>query len=171
MFNGKYIELNSKKIKGIIDFYSHKFFYMKKVLDLGCGYADISASLLRLGAEITAIDARPEHLKIVNKKYPEIKTIKADLDKGFPLNNKKFDIILDLDLICHISNYEDHLRAVCASTHHLILETAVCDSEDEYKSVNIAENKNNYDLSYNGAGSRPTTAAIERVLKECRNGF
>lgn len=170
-FDGRYLEWNQKRIKGIIDFYGHKFFYFKKILDLGCGYADISASLLRLGADITAVDARQEHLKIIGKKYPEIKTIKADLDKGWPVPGKKYDIILDLDLLCHISNYEEHLRQVCNSTYHLILETAVCDDSDPYKSVMIAENKNNYDLSFNGNGSRPTSKAIERVLKECGMDF
>lgn len=167
MFDGRYLEWNQKRIKGIIDFYSHKFFFYKKICDLGCGYGDISASLLRLGADVTAIDARQEHLKIINKKYPEIKTIKADLDKGLPNLNKKFDLILDLDLICHINNYESHLRQVCSMTTHLILETAVCDSEDEFKCVSIAENKNNYDAAFNGNGSRPSVAAIERVLREC----
>ena len=167
MFDGRYLEWNQKRIKGIIDFYSHKFFFYKKICDLGCGYGDISASLLRLGADVTAIDARQEHLKIINKKYPEIKTIKADLDKGIPNVNKKFDLILDLDLICHINNYEQHLKQVCSMTTHLILETAVCDSEDEFKCVSIAENKNNYDAAFNGNGSRPSVAAIERVLREC----
>lgn len=170
-FNGRYLEWNQKRVKGIIEFYGHKFFYFKKVLDLGCGYADISASLLRLGSEITAIDARPEHLKIVNKKYPEIKTIKADLDRGWPLTGKKFDVILDLDFLCHIDNYEKHLKQVCSSASHLILETAVCDSDDPYKCVMIAENKGNYDLSFNGNGSRPTAAAIERIFKECGMDF
>lgn len=167
MFDGRYLEWNQKRIKGIIDFYSHKFFFYKKICDLGCGYGDISASLLRLGADVTAIDARQEHLKIINKKYPEIKTVKADLDKGIPNLNKKFDLILDLDLICHINNYEQHLKQVCSMTTHLILETAVCDSEDEFKCVSIAENKNNYDAAFNGNGSRPSVAAIERVLREC----
>ena len=114
MFSGKYIEWNQNRIKGIIDFYGFKFFYFKKILDLGCGYADISASLLRLGADITAVDARQEHLKIISKKYPEIKTVKADLDNGWPFQGKKFDLILDLDLICHINNYEVSF----ISTHH-----------------------------------------------------
>ncbi len=170
-FTGRYLEWNQKRIKGIIDFYGHKFFYFKKVLDLGCGYADISASLLRLGSDITALDARQEHLKMVNKKYPQIKTVKADLDNGWPLTGKKFDIILDLDFLCHIKNYEEHLRKVCASTSHLILETAVCDSNDPYKCVMIAENKGNYDLSFNGNGSRPTAASIERILTDCGMTF
>lgn len=167
MFDGPYLDRNSKKIKGIIDFYHHKFFYYKRVLDLGCGHADISAALHRLGADITAIDARPDHLKIANKKYPGIKTLKADLDQSWPFAGKQFDLILDLDLLCHMRDYEGHLRAVCASTTHLVLETAVCDSADPFKKEVLEENKGIYDLSINGVSCRPSAAAIERILTEC----
>lgn len=167
MFDGKYLDWNQKRIKGIIDFYGHPFLNHKKILDLGCGHADISGALHRLGADITAVDARQEHLKVASRKYPGIKTIKADLDRGWPFYGKTFDIILDMDLLCHLNNYEDHLRAVCASTTHLVLETTVCDSDDPLKSVVLAENKSIYDLSANGVSCRPSTAAIERVLKEC----
>lgn len=171
MFDGKYLEWNQKRIKGIIDFYGHPFMHQKKVLDLGCGYGDIGGALHRLGADITAVDARQDHLKIVSKKYPGIKTIKADLDRSWPFIGKVFDLVLDLGLLCHIDNYEAHLRSVCASATHLILETAVCDSDDPYKCVKITENKAIYDLSANGIGSYPSVAAIERVLKECGFSF
>lgn len=171
MFDGKYLEWNQKRIKGIVDHFGHPFLLHKKVLDLGCGHADLSGVLHRLGADVTAVDARQEHLKIAAKKYPGIKTVKADLDRGWPFFGKTFDIILDLDLICHLNNYEDHLKAVCASTHHLILETAVCDSNDPHKHVVISENKNIYDLSANGIGVYPTAEAIERVLADCGFSF
>lgn len=171
MFDGRYLDLNHKRIKGIIDFYGHQFLNNKKILDLGCGHADISGALHRLGADITAVDARQEHLKVAARKYPGIKTVKADLDRGWPFYGKNFDIILDLDLICHLSNYEDHLKAVCASTTHLILETAVCDSDDPFKIFVSSENKSVYDLSVNGISCRPSAAAIERVLKNCGMTF
>lgn len=171
MFDGKYLDWNQKRIKGIIDFYGYQFLNHKKVLDLGCGHADISGALHRLGADITAVDARQEHLKVASRKYPGVKTVKADLDRGWPFYGKTFDIILDLDLLCHLSNYEEHLKAVCASTTHLVLETAVCDSEDPFKIVVLDENKSIYDLSVNGLSSRPSTAAIERVLRECGMTF
>jgi SAM-dependent methyltransferase len=167
VFDGKYLDWNQKRIKGIIDYYGHQFMFQKRVLDLGCGHADISGALYRLGADVTAVDARQDHLKIVGKKFPGIKTVKADLDHTFPFYGKQFDLILDLDLICHLNDYEAHLRAVCASASHLILETTVCDSNDPYKCIKVTENKNIYDLSVNGVSSRPTAAAIERVLKEC----
>jgi SAM-dependent methyltransferase len=170
-FDGKYQDWNQKRIKGILEFYGHKFLYYKKILDLGCGHADISGVFYRLGADVTAVDARQEHLKIVNKKYNGIKTIKADLDSEWPFARNYFDIVLDLDLLCHLNNYEDHLRKVCSITNHLILETAVCDSDDPNKVILLPENKSIYDASINGVGSRPTAAAIERILTECGMNF
>src|SRR5579885_3078979 len=106
MFDGPYHDWNQKRIKGILEQYGHQFFAHKSILDLGCGHADISAALHRLGADITAIDARQEHLKIVNKKWPGIKTVRADLDSNWPFFGKVFDLVLDLGLVCHLGNYE-----------------------------------------------------------------
>lgn len=143
----------------------------KTILDLGCGHADISGALYRLGADITVLDARPEHLKIASKKFPGIKTIKADLDQNWPLSGKQFDIILDIGVLCHLRNYESHLRAVCASATYLVLETAVCNSNDPNTCIAIPENKSIYDLSANGMGCRPSAASIERILSECGMDF
>lgn len=146
--------------------------YFKKVLDLGCGQGDISGAIYRLGADVLALDARQEHLQVAGKKYPGLKTIKADLDRDWPFNaNRKFDIILDLGLLCHVRDYEAHLRNVCASTTHLVLETAVCDSDDPDKCIVSTENKNIYDLSINGVSSRPSAAAIEKILLSCGMNF
>lgn len=138
---------------------------------MGCGYGDLGGVLYRLGSDVTAIDARQEHLKIVNKKYSGIRTIQANLDTNWPFHGQKFDIILDLGLLCHLSNYEKHLNAVCASTTHLILETAVCDSDDPHKVIVVDEDSKSYDLAYGGKGCRPSPAAIERVLRESGMNF
>lgn len=171
MFDGHYLDWNRKRIKGIIDFYGFKFFFYKRVLDLGCGYADISGALFRLGADIVVLDARQDHLKMAQKKYPGIKAVQADLDNKFPFSGKAFDIVLDLDLLCHLYDYEKHLRSVCAITNHLVLETAVMDDLDSEKFTVLPENKNTYDLSVNGVSCRPTSAAIERILSECGFNF
>lgn len=144
---------------------------MKKVLDLGSGQGDIGGALYRLGADVTIVDARQEHLKVASKKFQGLKTVKADLDREWPFANRKFDIIVDLGLLCHLRDFEAHLRQVCASTQNLILETAVCDSNDPQKNVAIEENKGIYENSANGVGCRPSAAAIERVLMECGMTF
>lgn len=166
MFDGKYFDWNQKRIKGIVDHFGYKFFYGKKMADLGCGYADLSGTLYRLGAEITAVDARQDHLKIVSKKFPGVKIVRANLEGPWPFFGTKFDMILDLGLVCHLSSVDEHLKAVCSSTTHLILETAVCDSDDPHKIVQVPEAKEIYDLSFNGSGCRPSAAYIEKVLNE-----
>lgn len=169
MFDGKYFDWNQKRVKGIVDYFGYKFFYNKKILDLGCGHADLSGVLYRLGADITAVDARQEHLKIVTKKFPGVKVVRANLEGPWPFFGQKFDIILDLGLLCHLGSFEEHLKTVCASTNYLILETAVCDSLDPTKCIQVPEAKEVYDLSYNGMGCRPSPAAIENILE--KNGM
>lgn len=171
MFDGKYFDWNQKRIKAIVDYYGYKFFYGKKLADLGCGHADISGVVYRLGSDITAVDARQEHLKVVTKKFPGIKIVKGNLDGPWPFHGQKFDMIMDLGLMCHLASYENHLKAVCGSTTYLVLETAVCDSDDPHKFVQVPEAKEVYDLAYNGMGCRPSSAAIERVLSECHMSF
>lgn len=171
MFNGKYFDWNQKRVKEIVNYFGHKFMYQKRVLDLGCGYGDIGGVLYRLGSEVVAVDARQDHLKMVSKKFPGIRIVKADLDREWPFQGQMFDLILDIGLLCHLSNYENHLKIVCGSTQHLVLETAVCDSNDPNKSLPNPENKGVYDLSINGMGCRPSTTAIERVLQECGMTF
>jgi glycosyltransferase involved in cell wall biosynthesis/SAM-dependent methyltransferase len=172
MFDGPYFQRNQTLAKNITDFYGYKFFYFKRILDAACGHCDIGGCLYRLGADLTALDSRQEHLKVVSKKFPGIKTIKANLDNPLPFPAaQNFDMILDLGLLCHLSDYEKHLRDICSHTTHLVLETAVCDSNDDHKCLLIQEDKSSYDLSYNGQGCRPSPAAIERVLKECGMNF
>lgn len=171
MFDNTYYDWDGKRIKAITEFYTSKWFYFKTVLDLGCGYASISSTLHRLGSDVTALDSRQEHIKVISKKNAGIKTIKHDLDRGLPFINKRFDLVLDLGLICHLNNWETHLRDICKITTHLVLETAVLDSDDPFKSVSIPENKGSYDLSMNGLGSRASASAIERVLKDCGMNF
>ena len=172
MFDANYQSWNQNRIKAIIDhFGGHTFFYKKRILDLGTGHGDISGSLARLGGEITAVDARQEHLTTVSKKFPHIKTMKVDLDQEWPFRNQKFDLLLDLAILCHLRDYEKHLTNICAVANDLVIETSVCDNDDPAKCATGIENKNIYDLSINGVYSRPTTAAIERVLTNCGMSF
>lgn len=157
------------KIKLIIDHFSHQFFKEKTLIDLGAHHGDVGAAFWRLGANVILVDARNEHLKLAGKKYPGIKTMQADLDKdcSFP----KADIILCLGLLCHLKNFEDALRSACEAGNYLVLETAVCDSDDPNMCPLLPDNKNVPDWSYNGFSSRPSPAMIERILTECKMHF
>lgn len=169
VFSGIYNDWNRIRTKAILDFYGQKFFYRKRVADLGAGHGDIGGTLHRFGSDITAVDCRPEHLHIIKKKFSQIETVRADLDHIWPLGNKKYDLILDLDVMCHLLDYKKHLQEVCAHTDHLVLETYVVNSSDESKSVQISEGRGVYDFAYNGGSKIPTAAEIESTLT--KNGF
>jgi len=172
MFFGQaYHDRHQKLAKAIIDTYGQQWFFGKKLLDLGSGSGEIANSIYRHGAECTVIDVRQEHLKLIDRKFSKgIKTVSADLNNIFPFFNKKFDIILDLGLICHLNSFEKHLREIIPSTTFLILETAVSDSFDPNYCPKVAEPKA-YDLSLHGSGCRPSPACIERVLTDCGMEF
>lgn len=153
----------------IIDHFGHTFFHGKRILDLGCGHGDIGAAFYRLGAKVTCVDARNEHVKLAGKKYPGIQTQCVDLDKDWPFD--EFDIILDLDLVCHLKNFEEHLRAVCNSGKIVCFETAICDSNDPNLCTTLTQNKSQYDWSMNGFSSIPTAAMVERIFTECGMDF
>lgn len=171
MFDGKYLEWNHRRIKALLNNYGHQFFHGKRILDLGSGHGDIGASLYRLGAEVTCVDAREEHLVVATKKYPGIKTQKVDLDTSWPYTNKKYDIILDMDLINHLKDCRDHIQKICRTSDCIILETAVCDSDDPNLIKTGKENKSIYDWSFNGVTSYPTAGAIEKILAESGMSF
>lgn len=171
MFSGPSSDWNQKKIKAIIEHYGHPFFVHKKVLDLGCGQGDIGGVLHRLGSDVTAVDARQDHLKMVAKKYAGVKTTKVDLDGAWPFYGKSFDVVVDIGVLCHLKNFEEHLRNVCASTTYLILETAVLDSDDPNTSIVQPDGKGSPDGSYNGFSSQVSANNIERVLKDCGMSF
>ena len=164
-FDGMYLDWNQKRIKLIVEHYGHNFFVHKRILDLGCGYGDISGVLHRLGGDITAVDARQEHLKIISKKYVGVKTVKADLDKAWPFFGKSFDLTLDMGLLYLLNNCEEHLKAVCASTNFLIIETAVLDSNDPDACLVKPDVKGSWEGSFNGFCTQASPAFIERILK------
>lgn len=171
MFDGKYLEWNQKRIKAIIDFYGHKFMFKKNVLDLGSGQGDIGGALHRLGAEITLVDARQEHLQMAQKKFQGINILRADLDQDWPFQHKRFDLIIDLGLLCHLRDFKQHIINVCNTSSNLVLETAVCDSDDPNTCIRIDESKSIYDNAVNGIGCRPSAAAVEKVLADCGMTF
>lgn len=169
MFDGAYINWNHARVKAIIDFYGPKTFYWKSLLELGSGIGDISIAFSRLGADVTAVEARQEHVDILKKKYSNLKIQKVDLDNEWPFSRKRFDFVIDMGLLCHLKNWKNHLAQVCSVATFLVLETEVCDSDDPEKILIVEESKAVYDWSFNGVGSRPSAAAIERELTN--NGF
>jgi SAM-dependent methyltransferase len=66
----------------------------QQILELGAGTGKITASLVPLGAELTAIDISPESLSILKiRSRGKIKTVLGDIDE-LPFEDNSFDMVI-----------------------------------------------------------------------------
>ena len=121
--NGKFKPLhkfNPTRIKYIkdntIDHYNvkSKILPLKKlkILDIGCGGGLLCEPMSRLGAEVTGIDASQKNINVA-KIHSKKKKLKIKYICSSPENlriNKKFDIILNMEIIEHVDDVKLFLR-------------------------------------------------------------
>ncbi len=162
-FRGHYEPWIRKRIAFIESTFGHDWFQAKRVLELGCGYADIGAHFARLGAQVTCSDARIEHLQVVAQRHPEVQIAPADLNSQWPFEGE-FDLILHLGLLYHLEDIHFSLQRCFEHANHVVLETEVLDSLDDQAVLRIDENQGLYDQSFTGHGSRPTAGYLERLF-------
>jgi SAM-dependent methyltransferase len=165
MFSGHYINWRETRINVLLKYVPLIYFKSKSILELGCGYADIGNEFYKMGANITSSDARKEHLDVVNKKYPYIET--KLINANDKIIENKYDIIIHWGLLYHLNEIENHLENISNICNILLLESEVCDSDND--SYYIDTKEEGYDQAYNLIGIRPSQSYVEKILK--RNGF
>jgi len=82
------------------------------LLDVGCGGGLLSEPMCRLGAKVTGIDASKKNINIAkihaSKNNLKIKYILASPEK---LKNGKFDIILNMEIVEHVSDLNYFIKS------------------------------------------------------------
>ena len=115
LFNPIRIEYILEKIKHNFDLKNKIDDPLKglEILDIGCGGGLISEPMTRLGGSVTGIDASEKNIKIAelhakknNLKINYINKSPEQLD-----NHKKYDVILNLEIIEHVENVELYLQS------------------------------------------------------------
>lgn len=165
MFQGHYVDWRESRMNTIKKYISSDYFKLKRVLEVGCGYADIGNEFSKLGSLVTSSDIRKEHIDVVNKRYTHIKTLLFDGDNDeIP---EHYDIIVHWGLLYHLHEIENHLNMISRKCNVLLLETEVADSDDPTFYIKTEENGS--DQAFNFLGIRPSPSYVERILKQ--NGF
>ncbi len=84
-----------------------------KILDIGCGGGLISEPMCRLGGNVTGIDASHKNIMVAQlhakKNKLNIEYINSSPEKNNL--NKKFDVILNLEVVEHVDNLNLFLKA------------------------------------------------------------
>jgi hypothetical protein len=170
-FDGHYYDWRIKRISAIVEHYGAAFFRNCRLLELGAGYGDIGILFHCLGADVTFADARPEHLAVMHGRYPSIPDsnyVLYDAEQRWPFQGS-FDLILNMGMIYHTDQWERSIICSCMVSDHVVIETQVSDSDDETHVLKVREA--GYDQSVSGIGSRPSPAAVEKVMRNCGFAF
>lgn len=151
-------------LNGVKKYLKDDFLNNKKLLEVGCGHADIGSQLHNEEkCIVSSCDSRQEHLDIVNERHPYIKTFLFDCDKD--LLDEEYDVILHWGVLYHLhpNTLSFHLKNICGHCNVLLLETEVCDSSSDH-SITVEEG--GYDQSFHNIGNRPSPSIVENLLKE-----
>ena len=91
---------------------SKKPFNKLDLLDIGCGGGLLSEPMSRMGANVTAIDASKKNIKVA-KIHSKKNKLKINYINCLPekLINKKYDIILNMEIVEHVSNLEYFIQS------------------------------------------------------------
>lgn len=86
------------------------------ILDIGCGGGLVALPVARMGANVTAIDASEKNIKTAHN-YAERQKVKINFQcksaEELVKSKKKFDVVLNLEVIEHVDNVELYLQS-CA---------------------------------------------------------
>lgn len=159
-------EWRRRRLTAIVQHHGAAWFAGARVLELGCGYGDVGATLLTLGADVTFSDGRQEHLDVVAARYPSLpadRLVRYDAEDHWPFE-ERFDLVVNMGLVHHVDHWRRSIVGAMRSADHLVLEAEVCDSADPEYVVKTAESGPGQALS--GTGSRPSAAFVERVLRD-----
>ena len=115
MFNPIRIEYITEKIKIHFKLKKDKSNYLEglNILDIGCGGGLISEPMARLGASVTGIDASEKNINIA-KLHSKKNGLKINYINTSPENLesiKKFDIILNLEIVEHVENVNLYIKS------------------------------------------------------------
>jgi SAM-dependent methyltransferase len=159
-------------IKMILDHYGASFFHKKRVLDLGAGDGGMALAISRLQpAEVVCCDARESHLANIRKKYPHLKTVCADLDKTWPFKDQQFDLVLSIDLMSHLENFEKHIADMLSVSSNIVLECETLNTLDPAVRFAVEEPAMLPENSFRGKGIVVSGRAIENRISELNARF
>ena len=154
-------EWQSARVNFILSKYPKEFFQGKTVLELAPFNGHIGAEFDKLGASVTYIEGRIENVEYIQKTFPHIPVIHADLDTP-TWEWGDFDIILNFGVLYHLEHY--HKEFLTNSILHsklLFLESVIYDSSENEL---FFRNEQGLDQSLTNRAGNPSTSYVESIL-------
>src|SRR6056300_198504 len=146
--NGKFKilhEIQSIRIKYILETLNKKNLKNTKVLDIGCGGGLVSEGLSKIGATVTGIDFIKENIKVARmhakKNNLKINYLVKDFEKE--KITSKYDVIIILEVLEHLKNWEEFIKKIKLNLNKngtLIISTINRNLVSKFLTLDIGEN-------------------------------
>jgi 2-polyprenyl-3-methyl-5-hydroxy-6-metoxy-1,4-benzoquinol methylase len=98
----------------------------ERVLDLGCGAGELTASLAAAGATVTGVDVAEAALRRARARNPGVRFELAPVDGELPLADTSFDVVWASEVIEHVADtarWLSEVRRVLVPQGRLLLTT------------------------------------------------
>ena len=146
--NGKFKilhDIQPIRIKYILEALNKKNLNNTKILDIGCGGGLVSEELTKIGASVTGIDFIKENINVAKihakKNNLKINYFVKDFEKE--KITSKYDVIIILEVLEHLNNWEGFLKKVKLSLKKngtLIISTINRNLVSKFLTLDIGEN-------------------------------
>ncbi len=130
------------------------------VLEVGAGIGDHTSFFLDRGCQVLSTDARPENLKVLRARYPDLHVEQLDLD--CPQNGAidgSFDIVYCYGLLYHLSRPAEAIEFMAQHCRRMLLLETVVSFEDAETVLSCPEPVRN-----------PTQSTVARDAGRAGNG-
>jgi len=97
-----------------------------RILDLGGGMGRISGHL-SIENDAVLLDISEDMLNLAKMNYPSLKIVQADADNPLPFPSDCFDLVICLDLLCHVKTPRSvikEIKRVIKNSGRLIIDSA-----------------------------------------------
>ena len=137
-----------------------------RVLEVGSGPGDHTGFYLERGCTVVSSDAREECLQELKTRFPQVQTLRIDMDHPQELLRAgTFDIVHCYGLLYHLESPEAAIAAMSqACSNLLLLETCVSEGSGHFINV-VEEVRGDFTQSIEGRGCRPTRSWVFDTLK------
>jgi SAM-dependent methyltransferase len=136
------------------------------VLEVGAGVGNLTSFFVDRGCKVVSTEARPENLKHLAARYPDIQTRLLDLDHPDLTFPDPFDIVFCYGLLYHLKNPAEAIAYMARQCRKLLLlETCVSFGEQEALNA-VEEDKGRVSQAVSGTGCRPTRPWVYARLKQ-----
>ena len=131
----------------------------RTILEVGAGIGLHTGLFIDASCEVVATDTRPENVRELSRRYPNVRSAVVDLDQPGCLEEfGHFDICYCYGTLYHLSRPEAALAAMAEHSDSILLESIM--STEDGDTITLVSDPESFNQAASGIGCRPTRSWV-----------